>query len=96
MLDFGVVAVTAASAEPMDHSREPLTVEEHRELARELRVTSARLHQLCELVVTVYGSESRAAFTFSRAVDSVDRLRHEMQTQVALDCPEAAKDHIYG
>jgi hypothetical protein len=80
----------------MDRAPEPLTLEEHRQLARELRLTSARLHELCSLVVSLYGSESRAAFTFSRAAESVDRLRHEMQTQAAVDWPEAVHEHIYG
>ncbi len=80
----------------MDRAPEPLTLEEHRQLARELQLTSARLRELASLVVSVYGSESRAAFTFSRAAESVDRLRHEMQTQAALDWPEAVHERIYG
>ncbi len=73
-----------------------MELEEHRELARELRLASARLRELCTLVTGVYGPESRAAFTFTRAVDSLERLRHEMQMQAALDCPEATHEKIYG
>jgi hypothetical protein len=80
----------------MERSLEPLSLEEHRELARELRSTCARLRELCNLVVSVYGLENRAAFTFTKAADSVDRLRHELQTQAVLDWPEAATEHIYG
>ncbi len=80
----------------MERAPEPLTLEEHRQLARELRLTSARIRELCELVVSIYGTESRAAFSFSRAAESVERLRHEMQTQASLDWPEASQEKIYG
>ncbi len=80
----------------MDQAPAPLTLEEHRELARELRLTSSRLRELCALITGLYGSDSRAAFTFARAVESVERMRAEMQTQAVLDWPEAIKEHIYG
>jgi len=73
----------------------PLSREEHRELAGELRVTDARLHELSDLVTGVYGSESRVAFMFRRAAESVGRLRHEMQTQAALDLPGDPTEQIY-
>ncbi len=80
----------------MGHAPEPLTLEEHRELAEELLSTSARLRELRGLVAKIYGAESRPALTFTRAAESLDRLRREMQSQAAADCPEAAGERIYG
>jgi hypothetical protein len=73
----------------------PLTMDEHRELARELHAAGARLRELCSLVVGLYGVESRAGFSFLRAAESVDRLRHELQTQAALDWPETSPEQLY-
>jgi hypothetical protein len=73
----------------------PLKIEEHRELAHELRQTDARLHVLSELVTGVYGAESRVAFMFRRAAESVSRLRQEMQVQAALDLPGDPIEQIY-
>jgi len=74
---------------------EPLTIQEHRELAQELRISDVRLHELSELVASIYGPESRVAFMFRRAAESVSRLRHEMQTQSALDFPKEPAEQIY-
>ena len=73
----------------------PLSLEEHRELANELRVADARLHELSDLVSGVYGSESRVAFMFRRAAESVNRLRREMQTQASVDLPGDSTSQIY-
>jgi hypothetical protein len=70
---------------------EPLSSEEHRELARELRNADTRLRELCSLLVGVYGAESRVAFSFLRATESLERLRREMQVQAVLDCPEISE-----
>jgi hypothetical protein len=80
----------------MDESAERLTLEEHRELAHELRAACARLRELSNLVVGVYGPENRAAFSFLRAAETVERLRDEMQTQASLDWPDSVHEHIYG
>ena len=64
-------------------------------MALELRAAGARMRELCNVVVGIYGTESRVAFSFSRAADSIDRLRHELQMQVSLDWPESEKDRIY-
>ena len=73
----------------------PLSLEEHRELAQQLRLTDARLHELSELVTVVYGAESRVSFMFRRTAESVSRLRHEMQVQAALDVPGDSSEQIY-
>ncbi|HTS28892.1 MAG TPA: hypothetical protein VMH81_23640 [Bryobacteraceae bacterium] len=65
----------------------PLTLEEHRELARELRASNARLRELCQLVVSVYGPNNQAAFTFLKAAEAVERLCNDMQAQAAADYP---------
>jgi hypothetical protein len=65
----------------------PLTLEEHRELARELRASNARIRELCQLVVTVYGPNNQAAFTFTKAAEAVERLCSDMQAQAAQDYP---------
>jgi hypothetical protein len=65
----------------------PLTLEEHRELARELRASNARIRELCQLVLTVYGPNNQAAFTFTKAAEAVERLCNDMQAQAAQDYP---------
>ena len=74
---------------------EPLNAQEHRELALELRSTDKRLRELCNMVVGVYGAESRVGFSFMRATESIERLRREMQVQAVLDCPEIASERLY-
>ncbi|HYW48147.1 MAG TPA: hypothetical protein VE959_35110 [Bryobacteraceae bacterium] len=79
----------------MAESPVPLSLEEHRELARELREAEACLRELCDLVAGVYGPDSRATFMFRRTVESLSRLRREMQVQAALDLPGGPADEIY-
>jgi hypothetical protein len=76
-------------------AQSPLSIEEHRDLAQELRLTDARLHELSELIAGVYGTDSRVAFMFRRAADSVSRLREEMQTQAVLDLEGEAGQPTY-
>ena len=73
----------------------PLTLEEHRELARELRASNARLRELCNLVATVYGRNNQAAFTFQKATEALERLCNDMQAQVAQDYPGYPTDNLY-
>jgi hypothetical protein len=63
----------------------PLTPEEHRRLGLELRAANARLHLLCDLVVGVYGSNNRAAFSFQKAAEAMDRLCVDLETQAMRD-----------
>ena len=64
-----------------------LTQEEHRELGRELRLSEARLRELCDVVVAVYGPHNRASFSFQKMLDSMSRLRGDLQGQVDRDYP---------
>ncbi len=65
----------------------PLTLEEHRELSREIRAAHARLRELCNVVVSVYGPNNRAAFSFLKIADDMERLSQDLQTQVIRDYP---------
>jgi hypothetical protein len=73
----------------------PLTLDEHRELAVELRRTRARMRELCNMVVGVYGPDSPAASGFLKTSDSMDRLFNYMQAQVARDYPGMAVPELY-
>jgi hypothetical protein len=73
----------------------PLTLKEHRELSREIRATRARLRELCNVVARVYGPNNRAAFSFLRVADGMERLCRDLQTQVARDYPGYDVDHLY-
>ena len=73
----------------------PLTLEEHREMGSELRSIRSRMHKLCDLVVEIYKPNNQAAFNFCQAVDAVDRLCAEMQTQAAQDAPDGHTEGIY-
>jgi len=63
----------------------PLTMDEHRQLGTELRATNARLQQLCNLVVSVYGPNNRAAFSFQKAAEAMERLCKDLESQAARD-----------
>jgi hypothetical protein len=65
----------------------PLTRDEHYELGRELRTASARMRELCGLVVSVYGANNPSASQFRRATEALDRLRSDLQAQAEADLP---------
>jgi hypothetical protein len=73
----------------------PLTLEEHRELSREVRAARARLRELCNVVVGVYGPNNRAAFSFLKITDAMERLSQDLQAQVAQDYPGSSVDDFY-
>ncbi len=73
----------------------PLTLEEHRQLGKELRAANARLHQLCDLLVSVYGPNNRAAFSFQKATEAMDRLCADMETQATKDGAGFAGETFY-
>jgi hypothetical protein len=73
----------------------PLTLEEHRELGQEIRAASARLRELCAMMVGVYGAENRAARSFVKLTEAINSLRQELQTQAARDLPGDPVDGIY-
>jgi len=72
-----------------------LTLEEHRELARELRATRARVKELSNLVAAIYGRGNGAAASFLKAAEAVDRLCQEMQEQALHDLPGFHIDGLY-
>jgi hypothetical protein len=74
---------------------QPLTPDEHRDLARELRTTTARMHELSGLVASVYGPDSRATFAFQKTAEALERLRRELQTQASTDWPAAHSEKLY-
>jgi hypothetical protein len=73
----------------------PLTLEEHRELGRELNAMNARMRELCQLVLAVYGPNNQASFTFTKTAESVERLCHDMQAQLAVDHPGYSVQKVY-
>jgi len=73
----------------------PLTLEEHRELSREVRAARARLRELCNVVVGVYGPNNRAAFSFLKITDAMERLSQDLQAQGAQDYPGSSVDDFY-
>jgi hypothetical protein len=79
------------------HSKSPipLTIEEHRELGCELRRERARLHELSAMVTSVYGPNNRAAFSFTKAAEAMDRLCADMDVQAARDLPGYATRGFY-
>jgi hypothetical protein len=72
-----------------------LTLEEHRQLSLEIRATRARLRALCKVVVDVYGPNNRAAFSFLRITDAMERLSQDLQTQVLEDYRGYNVDDLY-
>jgi hypothetical protein len=73
----------------------PLTFEEHRELAAELRRSKARLLQLASMVASLYGRQNLAAFAFQKLNESLDRLFLELEAQAEADCPGLNAASLY-
>lgn len=73
----------------------PLTLEEHRELGAEMRAVNARLQELCKVVVSVYGPNAQAAFTFLKVADQLERLCKDLQSQASKDLPGYPTDGFY-
>jgi hypothetical protein len=72
-----------------------LTIDEHQELGNELKKSSGRLRQLCGLVVSEYGPQSLPGFSFLKAMETLDRLRHEMEAQASQDLQGYASKKLY-
>jgi hypothetical protein len=70
-------------------------LEEHRELSREILSARARLHELCNVVAAVYGPNNRAAFSFLKIADDMDRLCQDLHAQVSRDYPGHDVDNLY-
>ena len=62
-----------------------LSIDEHRELGREMKAAAKRLRALCELVVGVYGPANRAAFSFLKAMEAIEHLEQDLATQAIGD-----------
>ena len=73
----------------------PLTLEEHRELGAEMRAMNARMQELCKVVVSVYGPNAQAAFSFMKAAEQVARLCQDLQAQASRDLPGYPIDGLY-
>jgi len=76
-------------------SPNPLTLDEHRELGAELRATRLRLHEMCTLVMSVYGPQNQAAFDFVKTAESMDRLCEDLQAQAEHDWPGHPTEGFY-
>ena len=72
-----------------------LTIDEHRDLGREMKATAKRLRVLCDLVVGVYGPNNRAAFSFIKAMEAMERLEQDLATQAMHDLPGYPSNDIY-
>src|ERR1035438_3017652 len=64
-----------------------LTIDEHRELGREMKATAQRLRALCDLVVSVYGPGNRASFSFLKTLKAIEHLEQDLATQAMQDLP---------
>jgi hypothetical protein len=53
------------------------------------------LRELCNVVAGVYGPNNRAAFSFLKLVDDMERLCQDLQTQVTHDYPGYRVDDLY-
>jgi hypothetical protein len=73
----------------------PLTLEEHRELGREMKKAAARLRELCGLVIEVYGPQSAAGFRFQKAMEALEHLNQELETQATRDLNGASPRSLY-
>ena len=73
----------------------PLTLEEHRHMGRELNAMNARMRELAQLVLAVYGPNNHASFTFLKTAESIERLCQDMQAQLAVDYPGYSVEKFY-
>jgi hypothetical protein len=73
----------------------PLTLDEHRELGREMKAATIRLRSLCDLIANVYGLNNPAAFSFLKAMEAMDRLNADLASQASRDLPGISHDDLY-
>ena len=73
----------------------PLTFDEHRELAGELRSATIKLRELYAIIAEIYGPNNQAAFSFGKTVESLDRLCADMRAQASQDCPGHDANQLY-
>jgi hypothetical protein len=60
-----------------------------------MQTTTARLRSLCDLIIQVYGHNSLTSFSFLKAMESLERVRFELQSQAQQDCPGHANEAFY-
>ena len=60
-----------------------------------MKATVKRLRVLSALVVDVYGPASRAAFSFVKAMETLERLEQDLATQAMHDLPGYPTNDIY-
>jgi hypothetical protein len=60
-----------------------------------MKATAKRLRVLCDLVVGVYGPNNRAAFSFLKAMDAIERLEQDLATQAMHDLPGYPSNDLY-
>lgn len=73
----------------------PLTYEEHHELARELQRSKVRLLHLYSVVAGVYGPQSRSTFSFTKLNEALDRVISDLSAQSLVDCPGTNAPNFY-
>jgi len=73
----------------------PLTLEEHRDLSNEMKTCTVRLRELCGLVVSIYGAQSLAGFSFLKAMDALEHLNRDLQNQARQDLKGRSIDGMY-
>ncbi len=60
-----------------------------------MRAINARMQALCKMVVSIYGPNAQAAFTFLKAAEQANRLCHDLQAQAAKDLPGYPIEGLY-
>ena len=73
----------------------PLSFEEHRDMAQEMLTTRSKLLELSNVAVSIYGPQSRPGFSFQVMIDALDRVCAEMRAQAELDCPGLGAGAFY-
>jgi hypothetical protein len=75
--------------------KEPLSLEEHRDLGHELQKTRQDLRQLSRMLLDVYGPNNRCTFAFEQLDAAMERLTEELARQAAADCPGQEAENLY-
>jgi hypothetical protein len=73
----------------------PLTLEEHRELSREIQAIDSRLRTLSQMFLEIYGPQNRAAHAFQKAFEAAAKLTEELRAQATRDLPGYTLDGLY-
>ena len=60
-----------------------------------MKATAQRLRALCDLIISVYGPDNRAAFSFLKALEAIDRLEQDLATQAMQDLPGYPSNDLY-